>query len=193
MDQALANAPIRPNPWGDWPRIDESAYVDPSAQIIGKVAIGPRAFVAPGAVIRADEKAPDGSVAPVEIGADCNIQDCVIVHSGQGAGIVIGDRVSLAHGCVVHGPAFIADDCFLGIRSAVINATLEEGVWAGVGAVILEITIPSHTFATGGTIINSTDKVARLNPINEQDRTFQQGQVTSNQLLNKGYLALRKS
>ena len=192
MDNAPTSASARPNPWGDRPSIDPTAYVDPSAQIIGKVVIGPRVFIAPGVVIRADEKGPDGVVAPVEIGEECNIQDGVVVHAGQGAGVVIGRRVSLLHAAVVHGPTFIGDDCFVGIRSVVIGATLEQGVWAGVGAVVLEITIPSLTFVNGGTLVNSTDKVARLNPINESDQVFQQVQVSTNQLMRAGYLNLGK-
>jgi carbonic anhydrase/acetyltransferase-like protein (isoleucine patch superfamily) len=33
---------IRLNPHGDWPEIDPTAFVDPSAQIIGKVVVGPK-------------------------------------------------------------------------------------------------------------------------------------------------------
>ena len=45
---------IRKNPSGDLPLIAESAYVDKTAIICGKVVIGENVFVGPYAVIRAD-------------------------------------------------------------------------------------------------------------------------------------------
>ncbi len=43
------------NPQGDYPQIDDSAYIDPAAVIIGKVSIARNVFIGPTAVIRADE------------------------------------------------------------------------------------------------------------------------------------------
>ncbi|MFH1035536.1 MAG: hexapeptide transferase [Pseudomonadota bacterium] len=179
---------IRPNPSGDWPLIDPSAYVDPSAQIVGKVIIGARVFVAPGAVIRADEPGQDGQVQPVEIAEECNIQDGVIVHSAAGAAVRVGARSSLAHGCLLHGPVEIGADCFVGIRAVVIGAILEESVWVGVGATILDITIPSHSFVPGRSLINTADKVGNLRASNDEDDDFQRRQVAMNQNLRQGYL-----
>ncbi len=181
---------IRPNPFGDRPRIDPSAYVDASAQIIGKVVIGPRVFVAPGAIIRADEPDQDGHVHPVEIGEECNIHDGVIIHAPAGAKVWIGPRTSLTHGALVHGPARIGADCFLGIRAMVIGASLEESVWVGVGATVLDITIPSHSFVPGRSMINTSDKVANLRAATDEDDAFQRKQVAMNQSLREGYLKL---
>lgn len=145
-----------------------------------KVVIGPGAFVAPGAVIRADEPGPDGQVAPVVIGEACNIQDGAIVHAPAGAGVTLGARISLAHGSLVHGPVNIGPDCFVGIRAVVIGADLEESVWVGVGATILEVTIPSHSFVPGRSLINTADKVANLRAANDEDDEFQRRQVAMN-------------
>ena len=46
---------IRRNPMGDLPVVSESAFIDPTAIICGKVRIGDHVFVGPYAVIRADE------------------------------------------------------------------------------------------------------------------------------------------
>ncbi|MBI4797318.1 MAG: hexapeptide transferase [Desulfarculus sp.] len=164
--------------------------MDASAQIIGKVVIGPRVFVAPGAIIRADEPDQDGRVHPVEISEECNIHDGVIIHAPAGAKVQIGPRTSLAHGALVHGPAQIDADCFVGIRAMVIAATLEESVWVGVGATILDITIPSHSFVPGRSLINTTDKVANLRAATDEDDEFQRRQVAINQTLRQGYLKL---
>ena len=56
---------VRPNPSGDWPEIDLTAFVDPTALIIGNVCIGPNVYVGPQTVIRADEIDVKGKVYPV--------------------------------------------------------------------------------------------------------------------------------
>ena len=43
------------NPNGDYPKVDTTSYIHPTAVVIGKVRIGKNVFVGPGAVIRADE------------------------------------------------------------------------------------------------------------------------------------------
>lgn len=62
---------IRKNPSGDLPVIAESAYVDKTAIICGKVVIGENVFVGPYAVIRADEVDDSGEMEPITIGANC--------------------------------------------------------------------------------------------------------------------------
>jgi carbonic anhydrase/acetyltransferase-like protein (isoleucine patch superfamily) len=59
---------IRKNPRGDFPQIHESAYVDQTAIICGKVIIEESVFVGPYAVIRADEGNTEGDMEPIRIG-----------------------------------------------------------------------------------------------------------------------------
>ncbi len=190
MDNLPSN--IRPNPAGDLPQVDPSAYIDPSAQVIGNVRIGAGVFVGPCAVIRSDEPDSGGKVHPVVIGEACNIQDGVIIHSPAGTSVTIGPRCSIAHGAVVHGPVTIGPDSFIGIRVVVIGSNLDEGVWVGVGATILEIDVPAYTFVPGKLIVNSADKVANLSPVKDSQQTFQRGQVAINQAMTSGYLGLAK-
>lgn len=72
---------IRKNPSGHLPVIDESAYIDKTAIICGKVIIKENVFVGPYAVIRADEVDANGEMEPIVIGANSNIQDGVVIHS----------------------------------------------------------------------------------------------------------------
>jgi carbonic anhydrase/acetyltransferase-like protein (isoleucine patch superfamily) len=60
----------------DFPEIDNTAYIDSPAVIVGKVKIGKNVFVAPGAVIRGDE--PKSSII---IHDNCNVQDRVVIHA----------------------------------------------------------------------------------------------------------------
>ena len=98
---------IRKNPSGDLPVIAESAYVDKTAIICGKVVIGDNVFVGPYAVIRADEVDADGQMQAITIGANSNIQDGVVIHSKSGAAVTIGQHTSIAHRSIVHGPCVV--------------------------------------------------------------------------------------
>jgi len=73
----MKNAPsaLHPNPAGDIPQVDPTAYVASTAQIIGRIRIGPGTFVGPVAVLRADEADADGMVHPILIGPGSNVQD----------------------------------------------------------------------------------------------------------------------
>src|SRR5512133_1283821 len=62
MTSEVPKTGIRPNPVGDRPQVDPTAFVDPSAQVMGKVIIGPRVYVGPLSVIRADEVDEKGVV-----------------------------------------------------------------------------------------------------------------------------------
>ncbi len=82
---------LRKNPSGHLPVIDESAYVDQTAIICGKVIIQANVFIGPYAVIRADETNENGEMEPIVIGANSNIQDGVVIHSKAGAAVIIGE------------------------------------------------------------------------------------------------------
>ena len=66
--------------------------------------LGPGAFIGPNAVIRADEVDSKGEVKSIEIRAECNVQDGVIIHALCGTQVTVGQRTSLAHSCIIHGP-----------------------------------------------------------------------------------------
>lgn len=125
------------------PDIAESAIVLPGATIVGDVHIDARANVWYAAVIRGDE-------APIEIGADTNLQDGVIVHADPGFPARIGARVTVGHGAVVHG-ATVEDDCLIGMRSVILNgARVGAGSLIAAGAVVLEgAEIPPGSLVAG--------------------------------------------
>ena len=122
---------IRPNLAGDYPQIDPTALIDPSAQIIGNVQISRDVFVGPLAVIRADQRGPDGKVVPIQIDSEVNIQDGVIIHSNMGTSVIIGPKTTIAHGVIIHGPCTIGRECFLALGASLYKVTLEDHVWMG--------------------------------------------------------------
>ena len=159
MTTEHSHSGIRPNPVGDWPVIDETAFVDPSAQIMGNVHIGPKVYVGPLTVIRADEVGEDGKVEPVIIEEDCYIQDGVIIHSRAGTTVRIGKQSNIAHGVIIHGPADIGRRCFMALRSSVYASTIEPECWVGLGAFIMRTTIPSHTMIPAGAMVRANSDI----------------------------------
>lgn len=133
---------IQTNHAGDTPRIDSSAYIHPTAVVIGNVQIGERVFVGPHAVIRADEPCDTGNVEAIVVESEVNIQDGVIIHALGGAPVRISRGASLAHGAVVHGPCDIGEKCFIGFKSVVFKASLGRGVIVEHQALVENVIIP---------------------------------------------------
>jgi tRNA-Thr(GGU) m(6)t(6)A37 methyltransferase TsaA len=128
---------------GRVPCIAASAYVAPSAQVIGDVDIGERCYVGHGAILRGDYGA-------IRIGAGTAVEEGVIVHARPGDATEIGRRVTLGHGAMVHN-ATIRDGAVIGMR-----ATVSDFSVVGAGAIVGEMTlvrqrqrIPARRVAVG--------------------------------------------
>ena len=118
---------IRKNPSGDLPVIHESAYVDNTAILCGKIIVEENVFIGPYAVIRADEVNEQGEMEPIIIGANSNIQDGVVIHSKAGGLVKIGANTSIAHRSIVHGPCIVGENVFIGFNSVLFNCTVGNG------------------------------------------------------------------
>jgi len=173
---------IRCNPSSEYPKIDKTAYIDPMAVIIGKVNIGKNVFVAPGAVIRADEQK-----SFIVIGDNCNIQDRVIIHALGNSSVIIGKNTSLSHGCIVHGPCKIGKGCFIGFGSVVFKSELADYVFIKHLAVVEGVNIPYQKVIPSGEVIDS-DKLKILKPVSKKTRDFSKQVIKTNLTLRKGYL-----
>lgn len=182
---------IRPNLVGDYPQIDRTALIDPSAQIIGRVQISEDVFVGPLTVIRADQRGPDGKVAPIQIDREVNIQDGVIIHSDPGASVIIGAKTSVAHGVIIHGPCTIGRECFLALGASLYKTTLEDNVWMGMGAVAKLVTVPAFTKVPAGGVIRERPELLGLRLITEKEREYMEEVWAANSSLRMDYLELR--
>jgi carbonic anhydrase/acetyltransferase-like protein (isoleucine patch superfamily) len=140
------------------PRIGESAWAAPSADLIGDIRLGARASVWFGAVIRADN-------TPILIGEESNFQDGAIGHSDPGFPLTIGARVTVGHQAILHG-CTIADDCLIGMGARILNgAVIESECIVGAGALITE----GKHFASSSLIVGSPARVVRqLNDAEKQ-------------------------
>ena len=111
------------------PKIDDEAFVAPTAVVVGAVTMGARASIWYGAVARADAET-------IEIGAGSNVQDCSTLHSDPGFPLVIGRGVTVGHNVVLHG-ARVDDDVLVGMGSVVMNgAHIGSGSIVAAGAVV---------------------------------------------------------
>jgi carbonic anhydrase/acetyltransferase-like protein (isoleucine patch superfamily) len=183
---------IRPNPVGDWPKVDPTAFVDPSAQVMGNVIIGPRVYVGPLSVIRADEVDDKGKVHPVIIEEDACVQDGVVIHGRSGTDLRIGPRCNISHGVIVHGPADIKADSFVAIRAVVYDAVLEESVWVGVGAIIMRTRVPANTWIPAGSIIRSDQDTKQFRLIDLKEEKYKRSVYDASAGLRDSYLKLYK-
>jgi carbonic anhydrase/acetyltransferase-like protein (isoleucine patch superfamily) len=182
---------IRANPHGDRPEVDPTAYIDPTAQVIGNVHIGAQVYVGPNAIIRADESDEKGQVHSIEIAAECNIQDGVIIHALGGTQVTIGRQTSLAHGCIIHGPCSIGQGCFVGFRAVVYNAALEDGAFITTGAVVQGVNLAPNALVPAAVAVTSGEDVAKLvSTTTPANREFMKKIVNANLALTKGYIRL---
>ncbi|MBI4986688.1 MAG: phenylacetic acid degradation protein PaaY [Rhodocyclales bacterium] len=125
------------------PVIDPTAFVHPSAVVIGDVIIGPGVYVAPCASLR-------GDLGGIRIGAGSNIQDTVVVHGFPGMDTVIGDNGHIGHGAIIHACTLEAN-VLVGMNAVVMDMAMvgESTVIAASAFVPAKCVIPPRSLAVG--------------------------------------------
>lgn len=123
------------------PRADPTAWVHPSAVLIGDVDLGPRVSVWPGVVLRGDQGA-------IRVGAESNLQDGTIAHATGGRSVTtIGPRVTVGHRVLLHG-CHVEGDVLVGM-GAILLDNCEIGPWTIIGAGAL---VPPGRRVPGGVL-----------------------------------------
>lgn len=129
---------------------DGSAWVAPSADLIGEVQLGRDASVWFSTVIRADN-------TPIIVGDGTNIQEGAMLHSDRGAPLTVGNGCTIGHHAILHG-CTIADNVLIGMGATVLNhAVIPENCLVGAGALVTE----GKTFEPGSLIVGSPAKAVR--------------------------------
>ena len=182
---------IRKNPSGHLPVIAESAYVDKTAIICGKVIIKDNVFVGPYAVIRADEVDENGDMEPIVIGANSNIQDGVVIHSKSGAAVTIGQRTSIAHRAIVHGPCTVGNGVFIGFNSVLFNCTVDDGCVVRYNAVVDGVHLPPGFYVHSTERIGPETDLASLPQVPADASEFSEDVARTNNALVQGYKAIQ--
>jgi carbonic anhydrase/acetyltransferase-like protein (isoleucine patch superfamily) len=148
------------------PEIAASAYIDPSAQVIGDVHVGERSSIWPNVTAR-------GDVNSIRIGNETNIQDNCVLHCDAGLfPLAIGNRVTIGHLAMLHG-CTVEDDCLIGIGAIILNgAKIGNGSVVAAGAVVPEGTeVPPLSMVMG-----VPGKVKRPLTEDERERVRQNAQ-----------------
>jgi carbonic anhydrase/acetyltransferase-like protein (isoleucine patch superfamily) len=128
---------------GKTPRIDPSAFVAPTAVLIGDVEVGPQASIWFGAVLRGDN-------GPIRIGARTSIQDNAVVHVSEHGGTYVGDDVTVGHAAVMED-CTIEPHALIGSNATLLNGCrIGEGSLIAAGSVVGErADIPARVLAAG--------------------------------------------
>ncbi len=129
---------------GFTPKYGQECYIADNATLIGDVLMGDRCTVWFNTVIR-------GDVHSIVIGDDTNIQDGAIIHcTYQKAKTVIGSKVSIAHGAIVHG-CTIEDNVLIGMGAIIMDdAIIKKGSVVAAGAIVLPGTVVESNSVIAG-------------------------------------------
>lgn len=183
-----------PTPWSKnlaEPTVHDTAYIHSFSNLIGDVKVGANVLVAPGTSIRADEG------TPFYIGDGSNIQDGVVIHGleqgrvqgddGQEYSVWIGADTCITHLALIHGPAYVGKNCFIGFRSTVFNARVGDGCIVMMHALIQDVEIPPGKYVPSGAVITNQQQADRLPDVQPEDREFAAHVVHINEALAAGY------
>jgi carbonic anhydrase/acetyltransferase-like protein (isoleucine patch superfamily) len=132
------------------PEVHASAFIAPTATLIGKVVIAERASVWFGAILRGDNE-------PIIIGAGSNVQDGVVMHTDPGFPLTLNGGVTIGHQAMLHG-CTVGEGSLIGLQAVVLNgAVIGKQCLVGAGALVTE----RKHFPDRSLIIGAPAKVVR--------------------------------
>jgi carbon dioxide concentrating mechanism protein CcmM len=150
--------------------------IHPFSSVSGEVRLGEGAVVSPGSSVRAEA---DG---PFHLGRQTKVQDGALVHGlpqghvlgddGADYAVWMGDRVTVTHMAMVHGPVYLGDDCFVGFRSTVFNARLGAGCVVMMHCLVQDVEIPPGKLVPTGTVVTTQAQADRLPNVSDRDLQF---------------------
>ena len=128
---------------GITPVVDPTAYVHPSAVLIGDVIIGPGVYIGPCASLR-------GDFGRIEIRAGANIQDTCVLHGFPGTDTIVEEDGHIGHGAVLHG-CIVQHNGLVGMNAVVNdNAVVgESAIVAAMAFVKARFVVPPRTLCAG--------------------------------------------
>ena len=117
------------------PAVHPTAFVAPSASVMGHVTLEEESSVWYNTVLR-------GDINRIHLGPRSNIQDGSVVHLADDYPVVIGELVTIGHMAMIHA-CTIGDECLIGMGAIILDGA-EIGARSIIGAGAL---------VTGGTKI----------------------------------------
>jgi carbonic anhydrase/acetyltransferase-like protein (isoleucine patch superfamily) len=149
---------------GTSPTIAPSAFIAPTAVLIGDVTVEDEASVWYNAVLR-------GDAGPVVVRAGANVQDGSVLHARPGGRCEIGPGATVGHLCVVHGAA-IGEEALIGNGTTVLDdAVVGRRTLVAAGSLVTSGTeLPDEVVVLGspakvrGPLTGATEEWVRSNP-----------------------------
>src|ERR1700687_4133820 len=128
---------------GVTPVVDPSAFVHPSAVLIGDVIVGARCYIGPAASLR-------GDFGRIEVRAGANIQDCCVLHGFPGTDTVVEEEGHIGHGAILHG-CVVRKNALVRMNAVVNdNAVIgEAAIVAAMAFVKAGMIVPARTLVSG--------------------------------------------
>jgi phenylacetic acid degradation protein len=128
---------------GVTPVVDPTAFVHPSAVLIGDVIVGARCYVGPAASLR-------GDFGRIEVRAGANIQDCCVMHGFPQTDTVVEEEGHIGHGAILHG-CIVRRNALVGMNAVVNdNAQIgESAIVAAMAFVKAGMIVPPRTLVAG--------------------------------------------
>lgn len=132
------------------PVVHDSAFIAPTAVLIGQTSVAEGASIWFQCVVRADINA-------IRIGAKSNIQDGCLLHVTQRNPLIVEERVTVGHGAILHA-CHIEPDCLIAMGAIVLDAAvIGAGSVVAAGAVVA----PGTIIPQGSLVMGVPGKVVR--------------------------------
>lgn len=130
---------------GKMPRIHPTAFIAPTAVLIGDVEIGAESSVWFGAVLRGDH--PDHGI---RVGARTSIQDNCVLHVSARGATIVGNDVTVGHGAVFES-CEIRDGALIGMNSVLLHGCIigEQALVGALSVVPTGMKVPARTLVAG--------------------------------------------
>ena len=128
---------------GVTPVVDATAYVHPSAVLIGDVIVGPGCYIGPCASLR-------GDFGRIEIRSGANLQDCCVAHGFPGTDTVVGEDGHIGHCAVLHG-CIVERNALVGMNAVINDSAVigESAIVAAMAFVKAKMNVPPRTLVAG--------------------------------------------
>lgn len=161
---------------GVTPVVDPTAFVHPSAVLIGDVLVGPGCYIGPSASLR-------GDFGRIDVRANANVQDCCVMHGFPGTDTVLEENGHVGHGAVLHG-CVVGRNALVGMNAVVNDNALigEAAIVAAMAFVKAGMVVPPRTLVAG-----IPAKVVRA--LTEQELTWKVEATQGYQALSRRSLA----